>query len=143
MSYHEKNHIVYFIVSLIFLATTIFISNTKDVQFINNLIFYLFSFFLMGRLQVYKKEIGRRKGAAIKNILRVEDGAMDEREKLIQLKTNNISLILALSLMYIFFLVMNNSSYTGNLKQVWLYYVLSGYMLCKAVTWFLYSRFIS
>ena len=145
MNFYEKNYAVLITGAVLMIAFTVIFR--QDSLKINNLIIILVGSFMGVRLHRRRKEFngvsGVKDNSNKVDRLFFKTDLMDERERIIHLKSNNISLVFALLLSYLLFFVMNDLNMFEELKATWFFYILSGYMLSKGVSGFVYSRLIS
>ena len=158
MDFQEKNYVVLITGGLLMLILTIIFQ--QDSLKINNLIIVLVGTYMGFRLKGRRKEYEKRMELKEKRNHYENDDKnkkklnklvkfffksdiMDERERVINLKSNNISLVFALLLSYVMFYVMNELNMFEQLKSTWFFYILSGYMFCKGFVGFIYSRIIN
>ena len=144
MTFYEKNYTLLIIASLLILLITV--SQPDNALKINNLLILVFGAYMARRLKLKRNEIEKENNFQNKSnwFVRIflKTDIMDEREKLIHLKTNNVSFIFALLVSYVIFFIMNELHFSEELKGTWFFYVMSGYMMCKGVTGLIYSRFL-
>ena len=145
MTFYEKNYVMLIIASFLIILTTFYFPNAAIK--INNLIILIWGTILGMRFNEERKEYEKRNPQLKKSNwferFFMKTDIMDEREKLIHLKTSNISFIFALLISYAFFYAMNDLNMFEELKSTWFFYVLGGFMFCKGAAGLIYSRLIS